>query len=67
MLDILCGRVDPVAFKTAEFIKRNWNWIRTTCQHIMYELRKIKQGFSKLKSDVLYAAGVSKTKFDQKY
>jgi len=33
----------------------------------MYELRKIKQGFSKLKSDVLYAAGVSKTKFDQKY
>ena len=58
------GRVDPIAFKTAEFIKRNWNWFRTTCHHIVYELRKIKQGFIKLKTDVKFSFKFGKKKFD---
>jgi len=59
--DIFFWRIDPVAFKTAEFVKRNWNWFRTTCQHIVYEIRKIKQGFGRFKRDVKFMVQTTKT------
>ena len=58
--DILFWRVDPFIFKTAEFSKRNFNRVRSMLAHLIYELRKIKKGFVKLKDDCLYVLGKKK-------
>jgi len=58
--DILFWRVDPFVFKTAEFTKRNFNKMRSTLAHLIYEVKKIKRGFGKLKNDCLYVLGVKK-------
>ena len=65
--DVATWRVDAFSFKTAEFCKRNFNKVRSALSHIMYELRKVKQGFGRLKNDVLYYFGVQRKQFDKKY
>mmetsp|Transcript_22003 Transcript_22003/g.34159 ORF Transcript_22003/g.34159 Transcript_22003/m.34159 type:complete len:292 (+) Transcript_22003:289-1164(+) len=65
--DIWGLRYDAVAYKTAEFYKRNFNRIRVTMSHVAYEARKIKQGFISLKNDVKYYMGVEKKKINTKY
>ena len=67
LLDILFWRVDPFVFKTAEFFKRNWNSLKNTMQHIMYELRKIKQGFRRMKYDIKFTIGWQKAAYESKY
>ena len=67
ILDILYGRTDPFVFKTAEFCKRNWNSIKHTLLHILYEFRKVKQGFRKLGGDIRYSVGFNKKLYSQKY
>ena len=66
-MDIIKWRTDPLSFKTAEFVKRNFNKTRSALAHLMYELRKVKRGFSNLTKDVKYALGVGKRKIDYKY
>jgi hypothetical protein len=58
-MDILFMRVDPFIFKTAEFCKRNFNKVRSTLNHIIYEIRKVKLGFRNMKKDVGFAVGFS--------
>ena len=53
--------------KTAEFCKRNWNSIKHTLLHILYEFRKVKQGFRKLGGDIRYSVGFNKKLYSQKY
>lgn len=65
--DILFWRVDPFVFKTAEFTKRNFNKMRSTLAHLIYEVKKIKRGFGKLKNDCLYVLGVKKQTLNFKY
>jgi hypothetical protein len=60
LIDILMWRVDPFIFKTAEFSKRNFNRVRSTIGHLIYEIKKVKRGFGKLKNDCLYVLGVKK-------
>jgi len=60
-------RTDPFAFKTAEFVKRNFNRIRSILSHGMYEMRKIGRGFRNLKKDVGYAMGLRKDIIIHKY
>lgn len=67
ILDILYMRKDPLSFKTAEFCKRNFNRIRSTLSHILYELRKVKNGFGKLKNDILFVLGVKTKTVQSKY
>ena len=67
ILDILLMRSDPIAFKTAEFCKRNFNRVKTTLQHIMYEARKLKMGFIKMKHDIGFAVGFNRDRFHSKY
>ena len=55
--DIYNWRTDRVAFKTAKFGKRRNIQIKSTMQHIIYELRKIKNGFIDLKNDLVFAVG----------
>jgi hypothetical protein len=57
--DILCLRIDPFVFKTAEFCKRNVRKVTTGISHIGYEIKKVVQGFSNLKRDVKFAVGAS--------
>ena len=56
--DILLWRVDPFCFKTAEFTKRNFNRFRDGFGHLVYELKKVKRGFTNLKNDVRKALGI---------
>jgi hypothetical protein len=65
--DILFWRVDAFSFKTAEFVKRNFNKLRSTLSHLMYELRKVKLGFVRLKQDMLFYLGLKKKKINLKY
>ena len=65
--DILFWRVDAFSFKTAEFIKRNFNRVRSALGHLLYELRKVKNGFSRLKKDILYYFGIKKKNINYKY
>jgi len=67
IIDILYMRKDPLSFKTAEFVKRNFNRIRSTLSHILYELRKVKNGFGKLKNDILYVLGLKTKTIGTKY
>lgn len=66
-LDILTWRVDAFCFKTAEFCKRNWNRVRSTWFHLVYEVRKVKMGFVNLKNDVLFFMGVKRRSIKNKY
>lgn len=63
IMDLLMGRIDPFVFKTAEFCKRNFNSVKSTCSHLMYELRKVKMGFIKMKNDIGFAVGFNKKQF----
>jgi len=65
--DIAHGRIDPFVFKTAEFVKRNFNSIKHTLQHLLYEVRKIKSGFKKLWKDTKFLMGTKKSMYTQKY
>ena len=67
IVDILLMRKDPLSFKTAEFCKRNFNRVRSTLSHILYELRKVKNGFGKLKNDVLFVLGLKTKTIGTKY
>ena len=60
-------RTDPFVFKTAEFTKRNFNTVKHTLLHILYEIRKIKTGFKKLGSDVMFKVGFWKNMSTNKY
>lgn len=44
ILDMALGRVDPFVFKTAEFCKRNYYRLKHMLEHLVIELRKVKQG-----------------------
>ena len=55
-------RRSVVAFKTAEFYKRNFNRARSICSHTLFELRKMKEGFVNLKNDIMFYFGVEKKK-----
>lgn len=65
--DILYWRVEPISIKTAEFFKRGYNRFKTTYNHAIYEMRKIKEGFKKLWADIMFAFGVNRRKFNYKY
>ena len=67
LLDILYWRVDPFVFKTAEFSKRNFNRTRSALSHLIYEIKKVKRGFGKLKNDCLFVLGVKKQNINYKY
>ena len=56
-----------MSFKTAEFVKRNFNRVRSALAHLVYELKKVKLGFSNLTKDVKYALGVGKKTINYKY
>ena len=66
-MDIIKWRTDPLSFKTAEFVKRNFNKIRSALAHLVYEMKKVKRGFSRLIQDVKYALGVGKKTINYKY
>lgn len=66
-MDILLWRVDPFVFKTAEFSKRNFNKIRSTLAHLVYEIKKVKRGFVNLKNDCLYVFGIKNKYANFKY
>lgn len=55
--DLVFWRTDAIAYKTAEFVKRNvtktWNFLA----HIWLELKHVAHGFRDLKNDVKYAIG----------
>lgn len=57
LLDILFLRTDPIAFKTAEFFKRNYNRVKHTLLHILYELRHTVASLKKFKQDVKFVFG----------
>ena len=67
ILDIAFARTDPFVFKTAEFTKRNFNTIKHTLLHILYELRKIKTGFKKLWGDIMFKFGFWESMYTNKY
>ena len=67
ILDICFMRSDPIAFKTAEFVKRNFNSIRNTLNHLIYEMRKIKMGFRTMRSDIGFAVGFNIERYNTKY
>ena len=67
LADIVYLRTDPFVFKTAEFCKRNLRKITSAISHIGYELKKIGQGFGRLKRDVGYAIGASYKTTQHKY
>lgn len=60
--DIINWRSDAIAFKTADFLRRNFVWvfnfIKNTYSHAVLELKKIKQGFIAFFNDVFKAAGL---------
>jgi hypothetical protein len=60
LLDMVLGRTDPFVFKTAEFSKRNFNRVRSTLAHLVYEVKKVKRGFVNLKNDCFFVLGVKK-------
>ena len=53
--DIVSGRFDLFAYKTAYFTKRNWHWwnhkIAHHLHHIWDELKKVGRGFKMLWQD----------------
>lgn len=55
--DIIFWRKDAIAYKTAEFVKRNSSRIWNTLCHIWIELKHVAHGFRDLKNDVKYAIG----------
>jgi LETM1 and EF-hand domain-containing protein 1 len=67
LMDILTWRTDAFSFKTAEFCKRNFNKVRSMLSHLLYEIRKVKQGFGRLKKDILFYFGIQKKNIKFKY
>lgn len=65
--DIVFWRVDPFCFKTAEFTKRNFNRLRSGFGHLVYEIKKVKNGFVNLKNDVKIALGIQTKNINYKY
>ena len=53
--DLVYFRKKEVAWKTAEFVKRNYNVVKYTLQHILYELRKMKESMRQFNRDVKFA------------
>jgi len=60
-------RTDAIAYKTAEFVKRNTSRIWNTLAHIWLELKHVAHGFRDLKNDVKYAIGFNYNKTKHKY
>jgi len=67
LADILYFRTDPFVFKTAEFCKRNFRKVTSTMSHIGLELKKIGQGFGRLRRDIGYVLGASYKTTQYKY
>ena len=65
--DILHWRKEPIAFKTSEFVVRNFNRGRALLAHLVHEVKQISKGIQKLKNDVMFATGVSRKKHSTKY
>ena len=56
--DIAFWRTDAISYKTAEFVKRNYNWIKNMIGHLIIEVRHVIHGFKKFKNDVKFALGI---------
>mmetsp|Transcript_16605 Transcript_16605/g.28276 ORF Transcript_16605/g.28276 Transcript_16605/m.28276 type:complete len:305 (+) Transcript_16605:440-1354(+) len=65
--DLVLWRTDAISFKTVEFMKRNFNRVRSTMAHLLYEVRKVKQGFGRFKRDILFFMGVQRKNIELKY
>ena len=60
-------RTDAIAYKTAEFVKRNSNKTWNLLAHIWLELKHVAHGFRDLKNDVKYAIGFNYKRAGHKY
>ncbi len=71
VMDPIQGRTDRFAYKTAYFVKRNYNHyshsIGHTMHHIWDELKKVGYGFKMLNEDFKFFIRFQKRKYDLKY
>ena len=65
--DIACMRADAVSLTTSEFIKRNYNRIKNSIDHIVIEMKRYGAGFKKFNSDIKTVAGYSINDSKKKY
>ena len=55
--DIALMRTDAVSLTTSEFIKRNYNRIKNSIEHVVIEIKRYGAGFKNLNNDIKTAAG----------
>ena len=65
--DIALMRTDTVSLKTSEFIKRNYNRIKNTIDHIVIEIKRYGSGIRNLNNDIKTAAGYGIRDSKKKY
>lgn len=55
--DIVLLRTDSVSMKSSEFVKRNYNRIKNTIEHLLISLKRTGSGFKSLNEDIKVVAG----------